>query len=70
MKINLSGGYFYVKKLPITFYFVYMLLFYLIGNNILKVIVKQTNTFRDYLISDGKEYLVPRVFMRSIAYKI
>lgn len=44
--------------------------FNIIGNNILNVKVRQTNTFRDYLISDVKEFLIPQIFMLSIEYKI
>ena len=44
--------------------------FNLIGNNILNVKAKQTNTFRDYLISDVEEHLIPRILMISINYKI
>ncbi len=44
--------------------------FNIIGNNILNVKVKQTNTFQDYLISDVKEFLLPQIFMMSIEYKI
>lgn len=50
------------KKAPWTFN--------IIGNNILNVKLRQTNTFRDYLISDVKEYLIPQIFMMSIEYKI
>ena len=50
------------KKAPWTFN--------IIGNNILNVKVRQTNTFRNYLISDVKEYLIPPIIMMSIEYKI
>ena len=59
MRFMLSYRY---KKTPWTFN--------IIGNNILNVKVKQTNTFQDYLISDVKEFLLPQIFMMSIEYKI
>lgn len=44
--------------------------FKLYGNNLFNTTFKQSNSFSDYLISDTKTYVMPRVVMFSIAYKL
>ena len=44
--------------------------FTLYGNNLLNASYRQSNGFSDYLISDTKTYILPRVVMFSISYKL
>ncbi len=46
------------------------LLFEVFVNNLLDNKAKVTNSFSDYLITEQKTYILPRVFMLSISYKL
>ena len=39
-------------------------------NNLFDTELKQSNSFSDYLISDSKIYILPRVVMFSIGYNL
>ena len=40
------------------------------ANNLFDTTFKQSNSFSNYLISDTKTYILPRVFMFSISYNL
>jgi hypothetical protein len=40
------------------------------ANNLFNTTFKQSNSFSDYLIRDTKTYILPRIFMFSIAYNL
>ena len=42
----------------------------IIAQNLFNAIFKQSNSFSDYLISDTKTYILPRVIMLSIGYNL
>ncbi|WP_422089255.1 carboxypeptidase-like regulatory domain-containing protein [Tenacibaculum ovolyticum] len=44
--------------------------FKLYGNNLLDATYKQNNSFSDYLISDTKTYILPRVLLFSVGYNL
>lgn len=44
--------------------------FKIIAKNLFDIKFKQSNSFSDYLISDTKTYIMPRVFMFSLQYKL
>ena len=46
------------------------LLFKIFVNNLLNNKIKVSNSFSDYLITEQKTYILPRVFMLSISYKL
>ena len=46
------------------------LLFEIFVNNLLNNKIKVSNSFSDYLITEQKTYILPRVFMLSISYKL